>query len=156
MTDRTTDRRRLFTASLLVLAAAGCSAPTGPARLNRSEARPAPKARPSYGYVMSAQANAMLVIDASTHTIVKKVKHPDLVRPANGYGPAYGVYTTPDKRTLYLTLGPPAQERWSPLTPRHSQSSPTSWTRISTSHARYAFRTTEPRVTWVFDVGNEP
>lgn len=84
MTDRTTDRRRLFTASLLVLAAAGCSAPTGPARFNPSEARPAPKARPSYGYVMSAQANAMLVIDASTHTIVKKVKHPDLVRPANG------------------------------------------------------------------------
>jgi DNA-binding beta-propeller fold protein YncE len=26
-----------------------------------------------------------------------------------GYGPAYGVYTTPDKRTLYVTLGPPAQ-----------------------------------------------
>ena len=84
MTDRTTDRRWLFAASLLVLAAAGCSGPTGSAGFRPSEARPASVVRPSYGYVMSAQANAMLVIDASTHTIVKKVKHPDLIQPANG------------------------------------------------------------------------
>lgn len=33
---------------------------------------------------MSAQANTILVIDTSTNTIVKRVTHPDLVRPANG------------------------------------------------------------------------
>ena len=83
MTRRTTARRWLLTASLLAFAAAGCSAPTDPARFRR-EARPASMDRPSYGYVMSAQANAMLVIDASTHAIVARVKHPDLVQPANG------------------------------------------------------------------------
>jgi hypothetical protein len=39
---------------------------------------------PFYGYVMSAQADAILVIDTSNNTIVTKVKHDDLVRPANG------------------------------------------------------------------------
>ena len=42
-----------------------------------------PRAR-SYGYVMSAQAHTMLVVDTSDHRIVARVKHPDLVRPANG------------------------------------------------------------------------
>ena len=37
-----------------------------------------------HGYVMSAQANAILVVDTSDHTIVARVRHPDLVRPANG------------------------------------------------------------------------
>src|SRR5262245_46799446 len=33
---------------------------------------------------MSAQAHTILVIDTTTNSIVKRVKHPDLVQPANG------------------------------------------------------------------------
>ena len=84
MTDLTTSRHWLVTASLVVLAAAGCSGLTGPAGFRESQAQPAPPARQFYGYVMSAQANAMLVIDTSTNTIVRRVRHPDLVQPANG------------------------------------------------------------------------
>ena len=60
---------------LVVLVCVGCSGV-----LNRTAP---PRAR-FYGYAMSAQANAILVIDTSDHRIVRRVKHPDLVRPANG------------------------------------------------------------------------
>jgi DNA-binding beta-propeller fold protein YncE len=53
-------------------------------------------------YLATKWSPALVVFDMKTERILRYI---DL----GGYGPAYGVYTTPDKRTLYLTLGPPAQ-----------------------------------------------
>ena len=53
-------------------------------------------------YFTTKWSPALVVFDIATERILRYI---DL----GGYGPAYGVYTTPDKKTLYLTLGPPAQ-----------------------------------------------
>jgi DNA-binding beta-propeller fold protein YncE len=53
-------------------------------------------------YFTTKWSPALVVFDMKTERILRYI---DL----GGYGPAYGVYTTPDKKTLYLTLGPPAQ-----------------------------------------------
>ena len=37
-----------------------------------------------FGYVMAQQSSTLLVLDARTNDIVKKVKHADMVRPAGG------------------------------------------------------------------------
>ena len=37
-----------------------------------------------FGYVMSQSSSTIMVLDTSTNTIIKKVKHPDMVRPAEG------------------------------------------------------------------------
>ena len=66
-------RNPVVAALIIVLVAVGASAALGastPARF--------------HGYAMSAQASMILVLDTSTNAIVKRVKHPDLVRPANG------------------------------------------------------------------------
>ena len=55
-------------------------------------------------YFTTKWSPALVVFDMKTERILRYI---DL----GGYGPAYGVYTTPDKKTLYVTLGPPAQGR---------------------------------------------
>jgi len=49
-------------------------------------------------YFTTKWSPALVVFDIKTERILRYI---DL----GGFGPAYGVYTTPDKRTLYLTLG---------------------------------------------------
>src|SRR5262245_65026383 len=82
MTERPNSKRRRVAASLLVRMAAGCGGPAGIKGSADQRALPAPEQ--SYGYIMSAQAHTILVIDTTTNSIVKRVKHPDLVQPANG------------------------------------------------------------------------
>jgi DNA-binding beta-propeller fold protein YncE len=53
-------------------------------------------------YFTTNWSPALAVFDIETERVLRYI---DL----GGYGPAYGVYATPDKRTLYVTLGPPAQ-----------------------------------------------
>lgn len=67
------ERNPVVAALIIVLAAVGASAALG-----------APAPARFYGYAMSAQASMILVLDTSTNAIVKRVTHPDLVRPANG------------------------------------------------------------------------
>lgn len=77
------DKSRLLATLFVVLTSFGCSGtmgPAGPKGPTRASATPTQ----FYGYIMSAEANTMLVIDTSTNTIGTRVKHPDLVRPANG------------------------------------------------------------------------
>ena len=85
MTERSNHTRRRLVASVVTLIAVGCSGPTGPHGLRAPASQPALAAPgPFHGYIMSAQANTILVIDTATNTIVKRLKHPDLVQPANG------------------------------------------------------------------------
>ena len=85
MTERPNHTRRRFVASVVALIAVGCSGPAGPQGLRAPASQPALAAPGQFqGYIMSAQAGTILVIDTSTNTIVKRVKHPDLVQPANG------------------------------------------------------------------------
>jgi hypothetical protein len=37
-----------------------------------------------FGYVMSQQSSALMVLDTRTNEIVKTVRHPDMVKPAGG------------------------------------------------------------------------
>jgi DNA-binding beta-propeller fold protein YncE len=37
-----------------------------------------------FGYVMSQQSSALIVLDTSTNKIIKKATHPDMVKPASG------------------------------------------------------------------------
>ena len=84
MVDSLGARSRRPAALIAALALAACAV-TGPAGLQRED-RPAGSATPTqfHGYVMSAMANTILVVDTRSNTIVKRVRHPDLVRPANG------------------------------------------------------------------------
>lgn len=75
MLERLNSKSRLFGALVVVVMSVGCGGVVGPA---------VPPPTQFYGYAMSAQANTILVIDTSSNTIVRRVKHPDLVRAANG------------------------------------------------------------------------
>jgi hypothetical protein len=37
-----------------------------------------------FGYVMSQQSSTLLVLDTSRNEVIKKVTHPDMVKPASG------------------------------------------------------------------------
>jgi DNA-binding beta-propeller fold protein YncE len=69
------DARPFIAALIAVLITAGCGSVSG---------RAAPAPARFYGYAMSAQASAILVIDTNEDRIVTRLRHPDLVRPANG------------------------------------------------------------------------
>src|SRR5262249_1643917 len=85
MTKRLNPTRKCFLASLVALIAVGCSGPSGRQGLRAPASQPALAAPGQFhGYIMSAQANTILVIDTATNAIVKRVKPPDLVQPANG------------------------------------------------------------------------
>jgi len=77
------DKSRLLATLFVVLTSFGCGGTMGPAG-PKGPARASATPTQFYGYIMSAAANTMLVIDTSTNTIVTRAKHPDLVRPANG------------------------------------------------------------------------
>src|SRR5262245_5647803 len=68
-------RSRWLAALVGVVTSFGCGGVVGPA---------APPPTQFYGYAMSAQSSTILVIDTSDNSIVRRVKHPDLVRAANG------------------------------------------------------------------------
>jgi len=54
--------------------------PGGCTRLRGTTALPAPH----FGYLMSQASSTLLVLDTSTNTIVKKLTHADMVKPASG------------------------------------------------------------------------
>jgi hypothetical protein len=66
--------------SLVLVAQLGCAVTTGPAGSPGSASR----TERHYGYVMSQVSGAIVVVDTSTHDVVRRIKHPDMVRPAGG------------------------------------------------------------------------
>ena len=83
MTHTPRHAMRLVAALHVVIAAAGCSGVMSPAN-SALQPRASGSSNGFYGYIMSAQANAILVVDTRTNTIVARVKHPELLQPANG------------------------------------------------------------------------
>jgi DNA-binding beta-propeller fold protein YncE len=69
-------------------------------------------------YFTTKWSPAVVVFDIKTERILRYI---DL----GGYGPAYGVYTTPNKKALYVTLGPPAQSAVAVLDVKTSRLPPT-------------------------------
>ena len=73
--------------SLLLMVPVGCGGlpgAAGPQESPPGTARTISLPGRSYAYVMSQVSSTILVVDTSTHDIVKKVKHVDMVRPAGG------------------------------------------------------------------------
>src|SRR5262245_23243741 len=70
----------LAVTSFAYVAHAGCAGTGVPAG---SPGSAAPGER-HYGYVMSQVSSAIVVIDAGTNEVVRRVKHADMVKPAGG------------------------------------------------------------------------
>ena len=74
---------RLLAALAAILTCFGCGLAGGTAGRHGPDGMATSAAR-FYAYVTAQQSDRILVIDTGTNTIVKRLTHADLVRPANG------------------------------------------------------------------------